>query len=127
MVESPLMTLLLKPFFPSNTDPSQIKPSGSGTIAEDDQLPSDDEDEIEEETEDEMIKNPQDPVIWLSIVFEKHQDLRALTPSEYDELQFLDEQLYEDYTEDLSKLECSAAFAQLVKMIHILKRKIIGS
>ena len=85
LLESSLMTLLLKPFFSDNTDLSQIEPSGSGTIGENDQLPSDDEDEIEEETENEMIENPEDPLTWLSIVFEKHQDLRVLTPSEYDE------------------------------------------
>ena len=85
MLESSLMTLLLKPFFSDNTDLSQIEPSGSGTIGENDQLPSDDEDEIEEETENEMTENPEDPLTWLSIVFQKHQDLRVLTPSEYDE------------------------------------------
>ena len=61
LVESSLMTLLLKQFFPDNTDRSQIEPSESGTIGEDDQLPSDDEDEIEEETGDEMNENPEDP------------------------------------------------------------------
>ena len=85
------MKLLLKPFFPDNTDPSQIEPSGSGITGQDDQLPFDDEDEIKEETEDEMIENPEDRVTWLSIVFEKHQDLQNLTPSEYDKLQSLNE------------------------------------
>ena len=62
LVESSLMTLLLEPFFPDNTDPYQIESSKLGTIGEDYQLPSDDVDEIEEETGDKMIKNPQDPV-----------------------------------------------------------------
>lgn len=52
-----------------------------------------------------MTENTENPVAWLSIVFEKHQDLRALTPSEYNELQSLTEQLHEDYTEGLSNLE----------------------
>ena len=95
-------------------------------MIEDDQLPSDDKDKIEEETGDKMIKNPEDPVAWLSIVLEKHQGLWALTLSEYDELQSLNEQLHEDYTAGLSKLECSAAFAQLIKMIDVLKREVTG-
>ena len=40
---------------------------------------------------------------------------------------YMKEQLHEDYTEGLSKLECSAAFAQLVKMNDIWKRDITGS
>ena len=82
------MTLLLKPFFPDNKDPSQIELTESGTIGEDDQLPSDDEDKIEE-TGDEMVENPEHPVAWSSIAFEKHQDLQALVPSEYYELKSL--------------------------------------
>ena len=74
-----------------------------------------------------MIKNPQDPVAWSSIVFEKHQDLRALTPSEYDELQSFNGKLHEGYIWGLSKLECSPALARLVKKIDILKREITGS
>ena len=73
-------------FFPDNTDPSQTESSELGAIGEDDQLPSDEVDKIEKDTGKEMIKNPENPVASLSIVFEKHQDLWALTPSEYDEL-----------------------------------------
>ena len=62
-------------FFPTNTDPSQIESSELGAIGENDQLPSDEVDKIEKDTGKEMIKNPEDPVAWLSIVFEKHQDL----------------------------------------------------
>ena len=62
-------------FFPNNTDPSQIESSELGAIGENDQLPSDEVDKIEKDTGKEMIKNPEDPVAWLSIVFEKHQGL----------------------------------------------------
>ena len=62
-------------FFPNNTDPSQIESSELGAIGEDDQLPSDEVDKIEKDTGKEMIKNPENPVASLSIVFEKHQDL----------------------------------------------------
>ena len=62
-------------FFPNNTDPSQIESSELGAIGEDDQLPSDEVDKIEKDTGKEMIKNPENLVACLSIVFEKHQDL----------------------------------------------------
>ena len=62
-------------FFPDNTDPSQIESSELGAIGEDDQLPSDEVDKIEKDTGKEMIKNPENSVACLSIVFEKHQDL----------------------------------------------------
>ena len=62
-------------FFPDNTDPSQIESSELGAIGEDDQLPSDEVDKIGKDTGKEMIKNPEDPVAWLIIVFEKHQVL----------------------------------------------------
>lgn len=62
-------------FFPDNTDPSQTESSELGAIGEDDQLPSDEVDKIEKDTGKEMIKNPENPVASLSIVFEKHQDL----------------------------------------------------
>ena len=75
LVKASLMTLLLKPFLPHNTNPSQIQTSKMDSIGENDQLPSDDQDKIVEETGDKMIRNPEYPVTWSRIIFEKHQDL----------------------------------------------------